>query len=49
MVSWITGNFEWLLIGFMVLEKCVKSSKTEADDIVLDIIWKNIKKLAGKK
>ena len=49
LVPWITQHFSWLLIAFMVAEKCVKMSKTKADDIILDIVWKNIKKLVGKK
>ena len=48
MIEFITANFQWFLIGFMILEKCVKASKTEADDIILDICWKNIKKLVKK-
>tara|TARA_Y100000034_G_C6565207_1_gene244741 strand:- start:366 stop:521 length:156 start_codon:yes stop_codon:yes gene_type:complete len=47
-MDFIVNNFEWFLICFIILEKCVKASKTEADDIILDICWKNIKKLAGK-
>ena len=45
----LTNNWEWLLIGFMVAEKLVKMSPTKYDDIVLDIVWKNLKKLMGKK
>ena len=43
------AHWEWLLIAFMVAEKLVKASKTKADDILLDIVWANIKKLASKK
>ena len=48
MLEWIISNWEWCLIAFMIAEKCVKASKTQADDILLDIVWKNIKKLAKK-
>ena len=48
-MDWITANWEWCLLGFMVAEKLVKMSPTKYDDIVLDMIWGNIKKLAGKK
>ena len=48
-MDFLTSNWEWLLIGFMVAEKLVKMSPTKYDDIVLDIVWKNLKKLMGKK
>ena len=48
-MDFLTNNWEWLLIGFMVAEKLVKMSPTQYDDIVLDIVWNNLKKLVGKK
>ena len=48
MLEWIISYWEWLLIAFMVAEKIVKASKTQADDILLDIVWKNIKSLVKK-
>ena len=48
MVEWIVSHWEWLLIAFMVAEKLVKMSPTQYDDIVLDIIWKNIRKLVKR-
>ena len=47
-MEWFTSNWEWCLIGFMVAEKLVKISPTKYDDILLDFIWGNIKKLAKK-
>lgn len=47
-MDFIVNNFEWLLIAFMIAEKLVRLSPSKADDIVLDIVWENIKKLAGK-
>jgi hypothetical protein len=47
-MDFLTNNWEWILIGFMVLEKLVKLSPTKYDDIILDIVWKNIKKLVKK-
>lgn len=41
-------NWEWCLIAFMILEKLVKASPSSADDIVLDVIWKGVKRLVGK-
>ena len=48
MAEWITQNWQWLLLGFMVCEKLVKMSDTKADDILLDVVWDSIKKVAGK-
>ena len=48
MVEWMVAHWEWLLIAFMVAEKGVKASKTQADDILLDIVWKNIRNLVKK-
>ena len=47
-MDFLTNNWEWILIGFMVLEKLVKLSPTKYDDIILDMVWKNIKKLVKK-
>ena len=47
-MEWLANNWEWVLIGFMIAEKGVKMSATQADDIVLDIIWKNLKKIVKK-
>ena len=47
-MDWIISNWEWMLLGFMVAEKLVKMSPTQYDDILLDFIWGNIKKLAKK-
>ena len=49
MAEFIVMNWQWFLLGFMVAEKLVKMSPTKADDIVLDVIWNGIKKLASKK
>ena len=48
-MEFLSNNWEWVLIAFMITEKLVKLSPTKQDDIVLDIVWKNIKKLMGKK
>ena len=47
-MDFLTNNWEWILIGFMIAEKLVKMSPTKYDDIVLDIIWKNIRKMVKK-
>ena len=47
-VGFLDANWECIIIGFMVLEKIVKISKTQADDIVVDVIWKSLKRLVKK-
>ena len=47
-MDWIISNWEWMLLGFMVAEKLVKMSPTKYDDILLDFVWGNLKKLAKK-
>ena len=47
-MDWIISNWEWMLLGFMVAEKLVKMSPTQYDDILLDFVCGNIKKLAKK-
>ena len=48
-MEWIANNWEWVLIAFMIAEKLVKLSPTKHDDIILDIVWKSIKKALRKK
>jgi len=48
-MEFIITNWEWILLGFYVCEKVVKVTPTKYDDIVLDIVWSSIKKIAGKK
>ena len=38
MTVWLATNWEWVLLGFMVLEKVVKISPSKKDDILLDSI-----------
>ena len=33
--TWIAANWEWILLGFYVIEKAVKLSPTKQDDIIL--------------
>ena len=47
-MDWIATNWEWCLLGFMIAEKLVKLSPTKYDDIVLDMVWGNLKKLVKK-
>ena len=47
-MDFLTNNWEWVLIGFMIAEKLVKLSPTKYDDIILDMIWGGIKKALKK-
>tara|TARA_Y100000034_G_C6584940_1_gene253878 strand:+ start:39 stop:182 length:144 start_codon:yes stop_codon:yes gene_type:complete len=47
-MDWLASNWEWVLIAFMIAEKLVRLSPSKADDIVLDIIWKNLRKIVKK-
>ena len=50
MGAWIAPNWEWILLGFYVIEKVVKLSPSKKDDIVFDTILKPIfNALTGKK
>ena len=42
MSEWIVANWEYLLLGFMVLEKVVKLSPSKKDDILFDSIIKPV-------
>ena len=42
MTEWLTTNWEWCLLGFMVLEKVVKLSPSKKDDILFDSIIKTM-------
>ena len=49
MVEWLSANWEWVLLGFMVLEKAVKLSPTDKDDILVDMVFKGLIKLVKKE
>jgi len=35
-MNWLSSNWEWILVGFYVLEKIVKISPAVWDDILVD-------------
>ncbi len=47
-MEWLSTNWEWVLLGFMILEKLVKMSPSEKDDILLDVIFDGLKKMVKK-
>jgi hypothetical protein len=42
MTEWIIANWEWILVGFYALEKIVKLSPTDKDDILFDAVIKPV-------
>ena len=42
MSAWILAHWEWILLAFFVLEKVVKLSPSQKDDILFDSIVKPI-------
>lgn len=41
-LAFMSTNWEWFLLGFMVIEKIVKVTPTKKDDIILDMIIKPV-------
>ena len=49
MLSFITTNWEWFLLGLYVLEKAIKLSPSKKDDLIWDMVIKPIvEKIKGK-
>tara|TARA_R100000656_G_scaffold80871_1_gene59290 strand:+ start:507 stop:656 length:150 start_codon:yes stop_codon:yes gene_type:complete len=47
-MDWLSQNWEWVLLAFMVLEKAVKLSPTDKDDILVDVLFQGLAKMVGK-
>ena len=41
-MSWISQNWEWILVGFYTLEKIIKLTPTKYDDILFDAVIKPV-------
>ena len=49
MMSFLTTNWEWILLGLYVVEKAIKLSPSKKDDLVWDMVLKPIvEKIKGK-
>ena len=49
-MEWLQMNWEGVLLGFMILEKIVKMSPSDKDDILLDVIVQGLTKMVkGEK
>ena len=42
MLSFITSNWEWILLALYILEKAIKLSPSKKDDLVWDMVLKPI-------
>tara|TARA_R110000824_G_scaffold263310_1_gene451997 strand:+ start:3415 stop:3570 length:156 start_codon:yes stop_codon:yes gene_type:complete len=47
-MEYLSNNWEWVLLAFMVLEKIVKISPTDKDDILVDMVFKGLSKMLKK-
>jgi hypothetical protein len=41
-MSFVTTNWEWILLAFYVIEKVVKLSPSKKDDVIFDMVLKPI-------
>jgi hypothetical protein len=49
MITFLTANWEWFLLGLYILEKAIKLSPSKKDDLVWDMVLKPIvDKIKGK-
>ena len=48
-MDWLSQNWEWVLLGFMILEKLVKMSPSDKDDILLDVVVQGLTKMVKKQ
>ena len=48
-MEWLSMNWEWVLLGFMILEKLVKMSPSDKDDILLDVVVQGLTKMVKKQ
>ena len=48
-MSFLTSNWEWVLLAFYVIEKIVKLSPSKKDDVIFDMVLKPVlDKIKGK-
>ena len=49
MIDFLQANWEYVLLGFYILEKAVKLSPAAWDDILVDGIFAILKRLTGNR
>ena len=47
-MEWLSDNWEWVMLAFVVLEKVVKLSPSDKDDIMVDVLFQGLSKMVGK-
>ena len=48
-MEWLAANWDICLLVFVIIEKAIKASPSQYDDIILDVVWDGIKKVLKKK
>ena len=48
-MEWLQMNWEIVIVVFFCLEKIVKLSPSDKDDILVDIVWQGLTKMLKKE
>ena len=48
-MEWLSANWEMVIVVFFCLEKIVKLSPSDKDDILVDVVWQGLTKLLKKE
>ena len=48
MIDWITREWQLCIVIYTALNYAVRLSPTKTDDIILDMVWGNLKKMMKK-
>ena len=48
-MEWLSVNWEIGIVVFFCLEKIVKLSPSDKDDILVDVVWQGLTKMLNKE
>lgn len=48
-MEWLSANWEIVIVVFFCLEKIVKLSPSDKDDILVDVVWQGLIKMLRKE
>ena len=48
-MEWLQMNWEIVIVVFFCLEKIVKLSPSDKDDILVDVVWQGLTKMLNKE
>ena len=48
-MEWLSANWEIVIVVFFCLEKIVKLSPSDKDDILVDVIWQGLTQMLKKE